>query len=374
MTDGSLPSAASVAVNAVVKRFPDSTVALDHVALEAPPGKISVLVGPSGCGKTTLLRIIAGLDSPTSGSVTIDGQDVAGLPSRRRGVAMVFQDYALYPDKTVVQNIEFPLRMARVPRSERRARVSEIARTLQIDDLLHRRPAQLSGGQRQRVAIGRALIRNPRVLLMDEPLSSLDAKLRNEMRGEIVRLQRAIGVTILYVTHDQTEALTLADHVAILRAGRVEQVGAPRSVFARPATRFVGDFLGSMNLLTVAVEPAGIRLQDGTLTRCPAPLGTVGQPAVLGVRSEALTLGDHGDLTLRGPVVLTELLGTEQLIHVEVAGAMVRARLPANQPLSDHVSVTAHAEELHLFAAGDDGHRLDFPLAGDRPPATPSPA
>ncbi|RMD78569.1 MAG: ABC transporter ATP-binding protein, partial [Gammaproteobacteria bacterium] len=249
---------AELALEGLGKVFPDGTAALRGVDLAVGEGELLVLVGPSGCGKSTLLRLVAGLERPSAGRVRIGGRDVTTLPPQRRDVAMVFQNYALYPHLSVAGNLAFPLRMRGVPRAQRRRRVAEVAALLGLEGLLERRPGELSGGQRQRVAMGRALVRRPQVLLLDEPLSNLDARLRVQLRAELAALQRRTGVTTLHVTHDQAEAMTLGHRVAVLRAGRLEQVGQPEALYREPATAFVAAFLGSpgMNLLAARLEPA----------------------------------------------------------------------------------------------------------------------
>lgn len=346
-----------VKVDGIRKVFPDGTVALDGVSVDCAPGELLVLVGPSGCGKTTLLRSIAGLETPSGGRIEVDGADVTREAPQRRGVAMVFQHYALYPDKTVRDNIEFPLRMARIPRAERNRRSDEVARLLQIGELMARRPAQLSGGQKQRVGIGRALVRGPKVLLMDEPLSNLDAKLRVEMRAELRALHQALGTTIVYVTHDQVEALTLADRVCVLRDGRIEQLATPEEVFGTPATAFVATFLGGMNLLHGMLAD-GRLVRDGmTVARVP---GDGSGDVEVGCRPDSLRLGAGGpdDLTLSGEVVLREMLGTQSQLHVKVAeGLIVRVLVPVDQPADGAVALHAAAADVHLFD-GASGVRL----------------
>ncbi|GAA0983181.1 sn-glycerol-3-phosphate import ATP-binding protein UgpC [Acrocarpospora macrocephala] len=358
------PNAVDVSCHNLVKRFPDGTVALDDVTIECPPGGITVLLGPSGCGKTTLLRCVAGLETQTTGTMSIGGRDVSAVDAGLRGVAMVFQNHALYPDKTAEGNLAFPLRMAGVPKRERARRVAAIAELLQIDGLLKRRPGQLSGGQRQRVGIGRALIREPDVLLMDEPFSSLDAELRVEMRAEFLALQRRLGMTTLYVTHDQAEALSLADRMVVLRAGRIEQATSAEEMFRRPATSFVAGFLGGMNLL------AGT-LDDGTLRvpghphglRLPALPANGSQNLTLGVRPEDLKPGPGGpdDLSFEITTMLTELLGRERLVHGHLGDRRLKVRVHADVPVGERLTVHAAAADLHLF--DHDGARL--PGAGD---------
>ncbi|MFP4148047.1 MAG: ABC transporter ATP-binding protein [Nitriliruptoraceae bacterium] len=351
------PDAPMVRAQRIRKSFPNGTVALAGVDVECRRGELLVLVGPSGCGKTTLLRSIAGLEDPTSGRIEVGGRDVTHAAPQARGVAMVFQHYALYPDKTVRDNIEFPLRMARVSKTERRTRSDEIARLLQIDALLDRRPDQLSGGQKQRVGIGRALVRGPQVLLMDEPLSNLDAKLRVEMRAELRALQQALGTTTVYVTHDQTEALTLADRICVLREGLVEQLDRPEVVFGTPATPFVAAFLGGMNLVEGTLTGGVLRRADQYLATVPA--GHRGN-VQLGVRPEDLHLGvgTPNDLGATGRVILRELLGTSAQLHVAITDDVVlRALIPADQPVGEQVDLHARAADLHLFAA-DGGRRI----------------
>ncbi|TDD64943.1 ABC transporter ATP-binding protein [Jiangella aurantiaca] len=355
-TDTSPP--VGVSCTNLAKRFPDGTVALDDVTVECPAGGITVLLGPSGCGKTTLLRCVAGLETPTSGAVLIGGRDVSAVDAGLRGVAMVFQNHALYPDKTAEGNLAFPLKMAGVPKHERTSRVAAVAELLRIDGLLKRRPGQLSGGQRQRVGIGRALVREPDVLLMDEPFSSLDAELRVEMRAEFLALQRRLGMTTLYVTHDQVEALSLADQLVVLRAGRIEQATSAEEMFRRPATSFVAAFLGGMNLLTgthragrlhLPGHPDGLPLPPSV----PVPTGDV----TVGVRPEDLRPGPGtgADLVLELTTVLTELLGRERLVHGQLGELRVKARLHADIDVGERLIVHASPADLHLF--GPDGLR-----------------
>jgi multiple sugar transport system ATP-binding protein len=307
-------------------------VALRQVSLEVHDREFMVLVGPSGCGKSTILRLIAGLEELTEGEIRIDGHSVSGLPPRDRDVAMVFQSYALYPHMTVYDNIAFGLRVRRLRRPEIELRVRETAQLLQIDHLLSEMPRRLSGGERQRVALGRAIVRRPRVFLFDEPLSNLDAKLRSGMRAEIASLQRRLGVTAIYVTHDQVEAMTMGERIAVLHQGRIMQVGKPLELYQLPANRFVAGFLGSppMNFLPVRVpaDVAAIRLADqrwsipGELRAALQPYA--GQEVTLGIRPEQLDLTPEGRIP--GEVVLVEPTGDECLVHVQVGGGAVVAR------------------------------------------------
>src|SRR5215213_8566906 len=264
---------AEVRFEGATRVYPGSDVAaLEALDLEIRDGEFMVLVGPSGSGKTTALRMLAGLEEVDAGAVFIDGRDVSDDPPKRRDVAMVFQNYALYPYLTVAANIAFPLRMAKMPRAQRDARVREVAELLELTPFLERRPAQLSGGQRQRVAMGRALVRQPRVFLMDEPLSNLDAKLRVQMRADIAELQARLGITTVYVTHDQAEAMTLGHRVAVLRDARLQQCDTPRALFDRPANTFVAAFVGSpaMNLCRLALGEDGSVAFGGTRIAVPA--------------------------------------------------------------------------------------------------------
>jgi sn-glycerol 3-phosphate transport system ATP-binding protein len=355
-----------VALRAVRKEFPGGTVAVDDLTLTVGSGEVLVLVGPSGCGKSTALRIIAGLEKPTSGSIAIGGEEVSGLGPRERDLAMVFQNYALYPHLNVFRNIAFPLKERRVAKPEIERRVREVAAMLELSELLRRKPAQLSGGQRQRVAMARALVREPRAFLLDEPLSNLDAKLRTQVRGELKALLQRIGVTSLYVTHDQVEAMTLGDRIAVLDGGRLQQLGTPDEVFDRPANLFVAAFMGSppMNLLRG-------RVSSGALTAGELRLevsGVADGDVVLGFRPEALSLGGAGP-SLSLSVEVVEPLGTETLVHGSTEGSLVRAgevtgestgraaivaRLgPRERPaVGERVTLALDVDGVHLFDAG----------------------
>jgi multiple sugar transport system ATP-binding protein len=294
---------------------------VDDLNLELPDGSFTVLVGPSGCGKSTSLRMLAGLESVTSGSITIDGRDVTHLQPRERDVAMVFQNYALYPHLTVAEYIAFPLRATRTPRREALARASEVAESLGLAKLLSRKPKDLSGGQQQRVAIGRAIIRQPSVFLFDEPLSNLDAKLRVETRTELLQIQRRLGITSVYVTHDQEEAMTLSDRMVVMRDGRIAQQGPPQEVYARPADTFVASFVGSpkMNLLDGEHTDAGFTLSNGVALAVDRPVAR--GPVRLGVRPDDLLLNvgdDAADGDVR--VVLIENLGPRAIVTIDARG------------------------------------------------------
>ena len=306
----------SVTLDAVTKRFAGEAVAVDELSIEIADGEFMILVGSSGCGKTTALRMIAGLERPTSGTIRIGNQIVNEVSARDRDIAMVFQNYALYPHMTVARNLAYPLRQRRVARREVTRRVSEVADMLGLEELLKRRPGQLSGGQRQRVAMGRALVREPEVFLLDEPLSNLDAKLRVQMRAALKRLHGRLGVTTVYVTHDQVEAMTLGDRIAVLSNGRLQQLGAPQEVYDHPANVFVAGFIGSppMNLLRG-------RVRDGSATAgdlvVPAP-GVADMDVFVGVRPESLQPAHNGLPSLGFEVAVVEPLGDEVIVHGHV--------------------------------------------------------
>jgi sn-glycerol 3-phosphate transport system ATP-binding protein len=310
-----------IALRELRKEFPGGTVAVEDLTLTVSSGEVLVLVGPSGCGKSTALRMIAGLEQPTSGSIAIGGEDVLRRGPRERDLAMVFQSYALYPHLNVFRNIAFPLREQRVPKEDISRRVGEVAAMLELTELLRRKPGQLSGGQRQRVAMARALVREPRGFLLDEPLSNLDAKLRAQVRGELKTLLARLAVTSIYVTHDQVEAMTLGDRIAVLNRGQLQQLGTPDEVFDRPANLFVGAFMGSppMNLLRGQTS-------SGLLTAGALSLEVPGVPdgdVVVGFRPEALGLGS-GSPGLGLQVEVVEPLGTETLVHGSTEGELVR--------------------------------------------------
>jgi multiple sugar transport system ATP-binding protein len=335
---------AEISIRGISKVYDGDVLAVDQVDLEIADQELLVLVGPSGCGKSTLLRMVAGLEEATEGSIEIGGRDVTHLPPKARDIAMVFQNYALYPHMSVRRNIGYPLRLAKVAKPELERRVGEVAALLQLDEVLDRRPSQLSGGQRQRVAMGRALIREPQAFLMDEPLSNLDAKLRVEMRAEIARLQRDLGVTTLYVTHDQVEAMTMGTRVAVLDKGRLQQIDTPQRIYDAPVNLFVATFIGSpaMNLFPARVardDAGGFVLDLGTqrLPVDPAVLAAepvladnlaqrVDRRVVVGIRPEALDDAGlepavPGDRVIEATVDLVESLGAELVVHVALVGA-----------------------------------------------------
>jgi multiple sugar transport system ATP-binding protein len=323
---------AGVTLDALTKEFPGGVRALDALDLTIADGEFFALLGPSGCGKTTLLRTIAGLESPTSGEVRIGERVVTSSPPGDRDVAMVFQDYALFPHMTVLDNIAYPLRIRRQPRAERTARADDVGAQLGLAGLMSRRPAALSGGQQQRVALARAVACHPSVFLFDEPLSNLDARLRLEARTFLKRLQRDLAVTTVFVTHDQAEALALADRIAVMEAGRIRQVGTPREVFGRPANTFVANFIGStpMNLLPGVATDGAVSVGGGTLAM-PTGLSGIeaGERVIVGVRPEYVSLSTTpADGALTGEVSIIEHLGVASLVTVEVDSTLIGATVP----------------------------------------------
>ena len=357
-----------IALLGVTKSFGGVEV-IHGVDLDIDTGEFVVFVGPSGCGKSTLLRLISGLDQPTSGRVEIDGRDVTRVSAADRGLAMVFQSYALYPHMTVRQNLSFGLENTRMARDEIARRVAEAARLLDIEALLERRPTQLSGGQRQRVAIGRAIVRDPTAFLLDEPLSNLDAELRVSMRAELAALHARLGATMIYVTHDQIEAMTLASRIVVLRAGKVEQVARPLDLFNRPANLFVAGFIGapSMNLFPARSE-GGMAVLPGGL-RIPLAGASDGSDVTIGARPQHLRLAQDGEPSFEIRVTLTEALGTETVVHGELlpvtadAPRHVVAILPGQPGVARGDLLRLSFDEARLHRFGADGRRLPDPNA-----------
>ncbi|MGQ9692516.1 MAG: ABC transporter ATP-binding protein [Thermaceae bacterium] len=355
---------AKVRLEHVWKRF-GKVVAVKDFNLETEDGEFVVFVGPSGCGKTTTLRVIAGLEEASEGRIYIGDRLVNDVPPKDRDIAMVFQNYALYPHMNVYENMAFGLRLRRVPRDEIDRRVKEAARILQIEHLLNRKPRELSGGQRQRVAMGRAIVREPRVFLMDEPLSNLDAKLRVEMRAEISKLQRRLGVTTIYVTHDQVEAMTLGHRIVVMKDGEIQQVDTPLNLYDIPANRFVAGFIGSpsMNFLKVGVEVQGetvhlrgpsFRIRaNPVLAEALKPYG--GQEVWMGIRPEHIGLTSGAPMgeenALRGEVEVVEPLGVETEVHVNLDGQILIAKLDGHVPLrpGEKVDLLLNTGHLHAF-------------------------
>jgi multiple sugar transport system ATP-binding protein len=348
----------TIELDAVEKWFGDLQV-IRGVDLAIGEGAFAVFVGPSGCGKSTLLRLIAGLEEVTCGAIRIDSRDVTDLPPAARRLAMVFQSYALYPHMTAGDNMGFALRMARLPRAEIAGRVAEAANILRLEELLARKPKELSGGQRQRVAIGRAIVRKPVAFLFDEPLSNLDAALRVEMRFEIARLHRELGATMIYVTHDQTEAMTLADEIVVLNEGRVEQVGEPLALYERPANLFVAQFIGSprMNILDCApLEERAAQFAGSGIVRFHR--ATAGA-ARLGIRPEHVRLVESSAGQVEGGVELVENLGADTFLHIDTGASgivIVRAGAGERRRAGETVALAFPPERCHLFDG--DGQAL----------------
>ncbi|MER9404112.1 ABC transporter ATP-binding protein [Mesorhizobium caraganae] len=327
---------AEVVLENICKTYGNNFHAIDQLNLSVKDGEFLILVGPSGCGKSTALRMIAGLEDITSGSLRIGGVDVVDMPPKDRDIAMVFQSYALYPHMTVSENIAFSMRLAGKPKAERKKRVDEIAKTLQLTSLLDSKPANLSGGQRQRVAMGRAMVREPAAFLMDEPLSNLDAKLRVQMRAEITSLQKQLGVTTIYVTHDQIEAMTMGDRVAVLKGGVLQQVDTPKRLYESPVNAFVAGFIGSpsMNLFEATLTgdelmsgTFAIRLQDAAFVRRPGLKSYAGRKVVFGIRPEDLydssLESGRKYQTIPAKVTSIEELGSEHIVHLNIDGVRV---------------------------------------------------
>jgi multiple sugar transport system ATP-binding protein len=368
---------AGVTFDGVTKRYADGTTAVNHLDLAIGDGEFVVLVGPSGCGKTTALRMVAGLEEITEGVMSIGGRVVNYVPSRDRDIAMVFQSYALYPHLSVYENIAFGLKVKKVPKDEIGRRVDNAARILGLEPYLKRKPRALSGGQRQRVAMGRAIVREPAAFLMDEPLSNLDAKLRVQMRAEIAGLQRELGVTTIYVTHDQTEAMTMGDRVAVIRKGELQQVDHPQTLYDRPVNLFVGGFIGSpaMNMLEGTLEQQNggyavnlgeqsLAVDQQTLATSPALASFAGRTIVIGIRPEdledaALVTDAPADRRLRGKVQLTEALGSEIMAHFEINAkhAVTEDVKELAQDVGDERTASALAEAGTATLVGRFGPR-----------------
>lgn len=347
----------TIELDTVRKEFGDDIVAVDDVSLTIEDGELVVLVGPSGSGKSTTLRMIAGLETLTSGNILIDGIRVNDVQPQNRDIAMVFQSFALYPHRTVRNNISFPLEARDVPDGEIDSRVEEAASMLDIVELLDRKPANLSGGQQQRVALGRALVRDPQAFLMDEPLANLDAKLRKEMRTEVVRLQQQLDVTMIHVTHNQEEAMTMGDRVAVMNNGRVQQLAPPRTVYRRPANRFVAGFIGSpsMNLLTGSLVDGTFHADPGGVSvRVPDALvsDATADPLTLGIRPESVQIVDSPDeYTFEATVDVVELMGNVQIVHIPLDGTEFLAEVGPDLDVSngDSLLVRLPPEKIDLF-------------------------
>ncbi len=355
--------ASSLVLRGIRKRYEGvARMVIPDLDLTVPSGQMAVLVGPSGCGKSTILRMVAGLEEPTAGTIEIGGRDVTHVAPAERDIAMVFQGYALYPHMTVFENMAFGLRIKHLPDAEIRTRVTAAAESLGLETYLQRLPKALSGGQRQRVAIGRAIVRAPKVFLFDEPLSNLDAKLRGDMRREIARIHQASRTTSMYVTHDQIEAMTLADMIVVLKDGIVQQIGAPAEIYERPANRFVAGFFGTptMNFLSATIAQTGDqRVAKGAGFEVPLPAGPALRPAgaqreqvVVGIRPERLSLtGSASVASVRGEVAMREVLGAEVVLHLESAAGplTVKSDAAAAPRTGDTIQVWMDPAAIHLF-------------------------
>lgn len=346
-----------IRLDAVSKRWA-TTTAVDAISFDVAPGQFVILLGPSGCGKSTTLRMIAGLEQASAGRIQIGERDVTHLPPGDRGLSMVFQSYALFPHLTVADNIVFGLRSRKVPKAERRERLARVARLVDLEAYLERRPAQLSGGQRQRVALARAIISEHPICLMDEPLSNLDARLRGEMRREIKALQARLGMTVIYVTHDQVEAMSMGDRVILMQDGRIVQDGTPAELYNTPATAFVASFIGSpaMNLVRLAAGHEGA-IVEGEPAMAVAPAAA--KAGQLGVRPEDIHIQPEGVAGLPAEVVDEEYLGADTILQLSVGSQRLRARLPGKQPLPPGTRCTLSwmPDKAHLFDA--NGRRRD---------------
>lgn len=344
---------ANLALHNLVKKY-GKTEVLHGISLEVEDGEFMVFVGPSGCGKSTTLRLIAGLEETTSGSIQIGGREVNNLEPKERDIAMVFQNYAIYPHMSVKKNIAFGLRSSKASKADKEIRIQEVARILDMVELLDRKPNELSGGQRQRVAIGRAMVRDPAVFLFDEPLSNLDAQLRTQMRLEIKKLHQRVGSTIIFVTHDQVEAMTLADRIVIMKDGDIQQVGTPDDVYHRPANMFVARFIGapSMNMLPGQMNGRAVALASGHKLEIGPGEARKAKDIQLGVRPDDFYPDDDNPI-IEGRVALREPLGPETLIYVETSTGEIIAKADGRNPpkVGDIVKLGAAPENLHLFDA-----------------------
>jgi len=376
-------SEVAISLVGVTKRFGD-VVAVNGISLDVYAGEFLTLLGPSGCGKTTTMRMIAGFEEPDEGRILLRGKDIVGVPPNKREVNMVFQNYALFPHMTVEGNVEYGLRLKKVPKDERRRRVAEMLEVVGLAGFERRRPSQLSGGQQQRVALARALINRPAALLLDEPLGALDVKLRKHMQLELKRIQHELGTTFVYVTHDQDEALSMSDRIAVMNQGVIEQVGDPRTIYQRPETPFVADFVGVLNALEVRIDElaqgvAEMRLSDGQRVRAPAEPGLqAGDRVVVAVRPERVRLepGSRGEATdgsiLAGTIEQVVYLGTLTQLHVRTS---LGPRLVVHELSSERTASLTPGQPVTLTWALEDAavlHHADEPLAYEEEEAPPT--
>jgi ABC-type sugar transport system ATPase subunit len=361
---------ASLTIDRVSKTFGDTQI-LDEISFAVADGEFCVLLGPSGCGKTTLLRIVAGLENASSGGIDIGGQRVDATPPRQRNVAFVFQNYALYPHMTIAENLGFSLRLQGVAKHEIQARVAEVAKLLEIEQQLQHKPQQLSGGQRQRVALGRAIVRRPQLFLFDEPLSNLDATLRANMRVELAKLHERLGATMLYVTHDQAEAMTLGEKIVVLHRGSLQQIGIPADIYHRPSNTFVAAFVGhpQMNLFDGQLNESGMFLKKGKVSLDLSHMHLNNRAAyggdwvTLGIRPEDFHLSGATDAWISGSADFVEDLGSDCFVHLSCGDLELVARLPAHHPIKrgDRLNLKIDPQRAHLF---HDGRRIESGVAG----------
>lgn len=332
----------SVVLKNLVKSYDGKKNVIDNIDLEIKDKEFIVLVGSSGCGKSTILRLISGLEEITSGEIIIDGKVVNNVHPKDRDIAFVFQSYALYPHMSVYDNIAFGLKMRKYPKSDIDKKVREVAKSLNLEDLLDRKPRQLSGGQRQRVALGRAIVRNPKVFLMDEPLSNLDANLRVQMRSEIKRLHNKLQTTFIYVTHDQTEALTMGDRIVVLDKGKIQQAASPDEIYNNPKNKFVAGFIGQMNFIDVEIKDGHFEIEG---VNFKAPQGITGS-VIAAIRAEKMTEGDNV-IGVRPDIV--EMTGGERIIYFELNKNKCSARIPLEYPVGDITELRISVEDMHFF-------------------------
>lgn len=332
----------NLVLEGLVKSF-DNHTAINDVSLIIPKGKFTVLLGPSGCGKSTLLRMIAGLETPTSGNISVGDEKIDLLPASSRNISMVFQSYALFPHMSVADNILFGLQVRKTPQSEQAARLQKVASLMGLSELLERKPSQLSGGQQQRVALARAVISERPICLMDEPLSNLDAKLRHEMRVEIRRLQEQLGLTMVYVTHDQVEAITMADQIVLLNKGKIEQIGSPREIYGEPASVFTAKFIGSPPMNLISSDEMNSHLIDQSTTKYPSS-------TFCGIRPEDIKVSNSAGI-VKADICEIEYLGADQLIKFQIGASTLEARVAASTPidLNNEIHISWKPNAIHLF-------------------------
>ena len=349
-----------IKIENLTKKFAD-TVAVNDFSVDLPSGELIALLGPSGCGKSTILNMLSGIVPVTSGTIWFDDRNVTNLEPEKRGIGLVFQDYALYPHMTVMQNISFPLEIKKVPKSERIERITKMAKLVHVEELMNRKPKQLSGGQQQRVAIARAMVKEPQLLLLDEPLSNLDARLRIEMREEIRRIQQETKVTTIFVTHDQEEAMSISDHIVVMKAGKLQQMAKPQELYDSPANEFVADFLGNppINKLYGVIENGKIRIDQGPLAAVPG-IGQLpeGKKIILSIRAESFQIGDS-DVVTRGNIRHISIMGKEELAYLEIGKFIVRAYIDAENHLEigEEVNIGLKNRGFFVFDA-ETGERM----------------